>query len=247
MDDAAQPKQGSWGMSLVWAHGSDSGWVQRLSPSSLERGPVQSGAIQEQRKIWGFPPPAQSGLRVLVLSQAGPGTGGVGTQAPTQCHRVPQNQGAAHQWDPEPFPSQATELCRPACRGLSIPSSLTLETSPSPVAWSGGGLRGYGGLCGAFGSWRRAAHAHGGRPFPDTPLSGSIRRHPAATTASPRFELPTATVSKTGTGMPQARERGRGGRGSCWLSPPGTPPGSGPSPGLLFASPPLAGCPQDWG
>lgn len=67
MDGAAWPKEGSWGMSLVWPLG----WVWRLSPCSLERGQAQSSAIQEQRKIWGFPPLAQGGLRVLVLSRAG--------------------------------------------------------------------------------------------------------------------------------------------------------------------------------
>lgn len=215
---------------------------------------VIHGLGQEQRKIWGFPPLAQSGLWVHGLpglSRAGSDKGGQDTQAPTGCHRIPQNQGETPERDPDPSPMQATEVCRPARRELSVPVSLTLETSPSPVAW-GGWLGGYGGLCGAFGSWRRAAHAHGGRLFPDTPRSGSIRRQPAAATACPRLELPTtATVSEgrhgeRGTGMPPGLESrvgegvGGGGYSSRWFSPLGTQTGSSPS----FSLHPQPGAPN---
>lgn len=169
--------------------------------------------------------------------------------AAARCHRIPQNRGAGPQGDPEPSPGQAAAVCRSARRGLSIPVFLTLETSPSPVAWGGPG--GYGGLCGAFGSWRRAAHAGGGSFFPDTSRSGSIRRHRAAATACPRLELPTATVSTAATGgrgrgqgCHQAWERGGGAVAGAGCPPRGTQTARRPLQGLFSPFAPPARCTQ---
>lgn len=142
----------------VPAHGSGLSSLRWHQPGSVlvplpREGTGGSGAThglgQEQRNICVFPRPARSW-----------GMEGGDPVSPIGRER-----------QPDPCPRQAAELCRPARRGLSIPVSLTLETSPSPVAWGGPG--GYGGLCGAFGSWRRAAHAHGGRLVPDTPRSAA--------------------------------------------------------------------------
>ena len=84
-------------MRLVWPRGIGTGWVWWLS-LSLERGPEGSSTVhglgQEQRKIWDFPPPAQSRLWVLGLpglSLAGSDEGG-GCRHPLSVTASPQTR-----------------------------------------------------------------------------------------------------------------------------------------------------------
>lgn len=173
---------------------------------------VIHGLGQEQRKIWGFPPLAQSGLWVHGLpglSRAGSDKGGQDTQAPTGCHRIPQNQGETPERDPDPSPMQATEVCRPARRELSVPVSLTLETSPSPVAWGGWGGGVAGGLWWSLWCIRQLAQGGSRTRRAALPRHPTLRQHPQTTGSGHRLPTPRAPHHRHGERGPP---RGTGDR-----------------------------------